>query len=482
MNLEQLLTQMKAELAGDRVAAWRVLPARPAKYAEFPELAPGLADALRAKGVRQLYSHQRLAWDAVAAGRNAVIVTPTASGKTLCYNLPVLDAILRDQSARALYLFPTKALAQDQMAEVHELITILGADIKTFTYDGDTPGAARRAIRTAGHIVVTNPDMLHTGILPHHTKWVKLFESLRYVVIDEMHQYRGVFGSHMANLIRRLKRICEFYGSRPQFILSSATIANPRELAGRLIAAEVDLIDDNGAPAGEKHVILYNPPVVNRELGIRKSSVIEARNLAANFLRNGIQTIVFARSRTTTEVLVTYLKEAMAGRPGGSESVRGYRGGYLPLQRREIERGLREGRILGVVSTNALELGIDIGRLDATVICGYPGSVSSTWQQFGRAGRRAGTSVAVLVADSSPLDQFMMANPDYFFGSAPEHGLINPDNLHILLSHLKCAAFELPFQDGEEFGVETTQQALAFLEEERILRHVGGKWHWAADN
>lgn len=482
MNLEQVLAQMKTSIPNSRIAAWRVLPARPAKWADFPEeIAPALKEALRARGITQLYSHQRQAWDAVAAGRNAVIVTPTASGKTLCYNLPVLDAIIKDQSARALYLFPTKALAQDQMAEVHELITILGADIKTFTYDGDTPATARRAIRTAGHIVVTNPDMLHTGILPHHTKWVKLFECLRYVIIDEMHQYRGVFGSHMANLIRRLRRICDFYGSRPQFILSSATIANPRELAQQLIADEVALIDDNGAPAGEKHIILYNPPLVNRELGIRRSAVLETRSLAANFLRNGIQTIVFARSRTTTEVLVTYLKEALAGHPGGSDSVRGYRGGYLPGQRREIERGLREGRVLGVVSTNALELGIDIGRLDACVICGYPGSISSTWQQFGRAGRRAGISVAVLIADSSPLDQFLMSNPDYFFGSAPEHGLINPNNIHILLSHLKCAAFELPFRDDEDFGVETTQQALAFLEEERILRHVGGKWHWAAD-
>lgn len=483
MNLEQLLDQMKSQIPADRIAAWQVQPARPAHYAAFPpDLSPDLAAALAQRGIGQLYTHQRAVWDSVTAGEDVVVVTPTASGKTLCYNLPVLDAILKDPASRALYLFPTKALAQDQLAEVHELVTILGADIKTFTYDGDTPGAARRAIRTAGHIVVTNPDMLHTGILPHHTKWVKLFESLKYVVIDEMHQYRGVFGSHLANLIRRLKRICEFYGSHPQFILASATIANPDELAGQLIGRPATLVSDNGAPAGEKHVILDNPPVVNRELGIRKSSVLEARALAANFLRNGIQTIVFARSRVTTEVLLTYLKEALAGRPGGSDAVRGYRGGYLPNQRREIERGLREGRVLGVVSTNALELGIDIGRLDASVICGYPGSVSSTWQQFGRAGRRSGTSVAVLVADSSPLDQFMMANPEYFFTRAPEHGLINPDNIHILLSHLKCAAFELPFGDDEMFGVQTTQQALAFLEEEGILRHAGGKWHWAADN
>lgn len=483
MNLEQLLDQMKLQIPPDRIAAWHVQPARPPRYAEFPStLSPELGAALTQRGIKQLYTHQRAAWDAATAGQDFVVVTPTASGKTLCYNLPVLDAILKDQSARALYLFPTKALAQDQLAEVHELVTILGADIKTFTYDGDTPGAARRAIRTAGHIVVTNPDMLHTGILPHHTKWVKLFESIKYVVVDEMHQYRGVFGSHLANLLRRLQRICEFYGSRPQFILASATIANPDELASQLIGRPTTLIGDNGAPAGEKHIILYNPPVVNRELGIRKSSVLEARSLAANFLRNGIQTIVFARSRVTTEVLLTYLKEAVAGRPGGADAVRGYRGGYLPMQRREIERGLREGRVLGVVSTNALELGIDIGRLDASVICGYPGSVSSTWQQFGRAGRRSGTSAAVMVADSSPLDQFMMANPEYFFASSPEHGLINPDNIHILLSHLKCAAFELPFADTELFGVATTQQALAFLEEEGILRHAGGKWHWAADN
>lgn len=481
MNLAQLLDWMRsAESVKRNVTSWEVIPARPARHLPFPSTVdPRLVAALRERGIRDLYCHQAQAAEAVLGGEDVVVVTPTASGKTLCYNLPVLNTILHDSSARSLYLFPTKALAQDQVAELQEIGSSLGADIKTYTYDGDTPPSARQAIRQAGHIVVTNPDMLHTGILPHHTKWVKLFENLRYVVIDEVHHYRGVFGSHLANVIRRLKRICRFYGSNPVFICCSATIANPRELAERLIDKKVRLIDDNGAPRGEKHFIFYNPPVVNKELGIRRSSALEAKGIAGNFLKNGIQTIVFARSRMRTELLLTYLREAV---PGMQKRVRGYRGGYLPLQRREIERGLRSGEVLGVVSTNALELGIDIGQLDACVMVGYPGSVSSAWQQAGRAGRRSGLSAAVLVASSDPLDQYMVTHPEYFFGRSPEHGLINPDNLLILVSHLKCAAFELPFEDGEAFGVETTAEILEFLEEEKILRHAGHKWHWMSDS
>jgi DEAD/DEAH box helicase domain-containing protein len=353
------------------------------------------------------------------------------------------------------------------------------ADIKTHTYDGDTPPNVRQVIRLAGHIVVTNPDMLHTAILPHHTKWVKLFENLRYVVIDELHAYRGVFGSHVANVIRRLKRICRFYGSRPQFLCASATIRNPREHAERLLEEPVRLIDDNGAPSGERHFVFYNPPVVNRQLGIRRSSVLETQKLAAHLLRGGIQTIVFARSRVRVEILLTYLQD-LAKRELGPKTIRGYRGGYLPKQRREIERGLRTGEIRGVVSTNALELGIDIGQLQACVMNGYPGSVASALQQSGRAGRRHGSSITFLVASSNPLDQFLIRHPDFFFGLTPEEARIHPDNLLILLDHLKCAAYELPFEAGETFGGEKLEDLLEFLAEERVLHRAGDRWHWMA--
>ena len=401
--------------------AWRHLPARPATLAEYPEgLDPRLATVLGQRGIERLYSHQTEAAEAILSHENVVVVTPTASGKTLCYNLPVLSTILADPSARALYLFPTKALSQDQLAELHGLITALGAEIKTFTYDGDTPGEARRLVRSAGHIVVTNPDMLHTGILPHHTKWVKLFENLRYVVIDELHNYRGVFGSHLANVIRRLRRICRFYGSDPVFICCSATIANPQELAERVIGAPVRLINRSGAPGGEKVIAIYNPPVVNRELGIRRSSLFSARDLAGRLIAGGAQTIVFAPTRTTVELLLTYLRGRQRRLPGSAEQIYGYRSGYLPLERRRIEQGLRDGSVRGVVATNALELGIDIGGLEAAVLTGYPGTLASTWQQFGRAGRREGLSVAILVASSSPLSQYVATHPNFIFDASTE--------------------------------------------------------------
>jgi DEAD/DEAH box helicase domain-containing protein len=465
------------------LAALRRFPAQPAQYAELPEgLHPRLAETLRARGIERLYVHQREAYEAAASGRDMVVVTPTASGKTLCYNLPILDRILKDPDARAIYLFPTKALAQDQLAELHGLVEGLQADIGTFTYDGDTPQDARKAIRARAHVVVTNPDMLHKGILPHHTKWVKLFENLRYVVVDELHAHRGVYGSHVANIFRRLQRLCAFYGSSPQFLCSSATIGNPRELAEALTGRRMSLVDRSGAPRGERYFAIYNPPVVNRQLGIRRSALGCARDVSLSFLRKGLQTIVFAPSRLSTEILVTYLKEALETRPGSEGVIRGYRGGYLPLKRREIERGLREGSVLGVVSTNALELGIDIGSLDASVILGYPGSVASTWQQAGRAGRRSGTSVAVLVANSTPLNQFLAKHPDYFFDAPVEQGRINPDNLHILVSHVKCAAFELPFAAGETFGKEDLEEVLGFLEEERLLHRAGDRWHWTSES
>jgi DEAD/DEAH box helicase domain-containing protein len=481
MNLEQLIDKLQQDPGMKaNLTAWQTLPPVPARYAEFPAaLDPRIAAALKERGIRQLYTHQAQAIEAALAGQNTVVVTPTASGKTMCYNLPVLNEILRDPSSRAIYLFPTKALAQDQVVEVKALADKLGADIKSYVYDGDTPPGVRQVCRQAGHIVITNPDMLHTGVLPHHTKWVKLFENLKYIVIDELHQYRGVFGSHLANLLRRLRRICEFYGSHPVFLCSSATIANPQELAEKLIEQPVRLVDDNGAPRGERHVLFYNPPLVGHD-GLRESSIKAATRVAAELLRNDVQTIVFARSRQNVEILTTYLRERVGGSRGSK--IMGYRGGYRPNERREIEAGLRNGNIMGVVSTNALELGIDIGQLQACVMCGYPGTIASAWQQAGRAGRRGSSSMTVMVGSSSPLDQYVIGHPEFFFHKAPELGLVNPDNLLILVSHLKCAAFELPFLDGEKFGVETTAEILGYLEEEKILRHAGGKWHWSAEN
>ena len=442
----------------DRPDAWvtaiRRLPALDARLAPFNEgIDERLRDILCQRGIDHLYTHQAMAIDHALGGRHVVITTPTASGKTLCYNAPILSTILRDPSTRALYLFPTKALAQDQLAELHDLSDQLSRrsdlDIGVFTYDGDTPQDARRAIRGRAHIVLSNADMAHSGILPHHPRWAKLFENLRYIVIDELHAYRGVFGSHLTNVLRRLRRICQHYGSSPTFICSSATIANPRELAEALVEQPFELVSESGAPRGEKYFLFVNPPVVNEQLGIRRSYLAETRRIATEFLKRKLQTIVFAQSRLATEILTTYLKDDFGGPPGSAEEIRGYRGGYLPQRRREIEKGLREGTVRAVVSTNALELGIDIGALDACVMAGYPGTIAATWQRAGRAGRRSTRSAAVLVASSAPIDQFIVRNPSYFFDASPEHALINPDNLHILLDHVKCAAFELPFKSDE---------------------------------
>jgi len=468
--------------ARECVTAVRTLEARPARYGEWPAgIEPALRTAYEKRGIARPWIHQSRVWEHVLAGRDVVVVTPTASGKTLCYNLPILQSVLADSAARALYLFPTKALSQDQVNELQEIIDRLGADIRTFTYDGDTPSDARQAIRARGHLVVTNPDMLHQGILPHHTRWQKLFENLRYVVIDELHTYRGVFGSHLANLIRRLRRICRFYGSEPLFICASATIANPRQLAEALLERPVALVEENGAPQARKQFVLYNPPIVNEQLGIRAGSLSHARKWARLFLRAGAQTIVFAGSRLHVEILTRYLKDTFDRKRTDRSVIRGYRGGYLPLMRREIEAGLRSGQVRGVVSTNALELGIDIGDLQTCVMAGYPGSIASAWQQAGRAGRRTETSAAVLVASSRPLDQFMVTNPGYFFGRSPEHGRINADNLLILVSHIKCAAFELPFEQGESFGSEPLEEILDYLVEQKVLNKAGSRWHWMQD-
>ncbi len=483
MNLEQLIPYLQQQRDFmQNVTHWETLEARPAQFVPFPGgVDARLREALQQKGIRQLYSHQAEAFQHVQNGKNVVLVTPTASGKTLGYNLPVLHRILQDDAARALYLFPTKALAQDQYHELHELVSLLGVDIKTYTFDGDTPVSARPAIRRAGHVVMTNPDMLHQGILPHHTIWLKLFENLRFVVIDEVHSYRGVFGSHLANVVRRLKRIARFYGSEPQFICCSATIANPRELAEKITGEAVELVDHNGAPRGRKHFVLYNPPLVNRELGIRRSVLKEINRMARLFMETRVQSIVFARSRNRVEVLTRYLKEQARGLHIPERQVRGYRGGYLPLERREIERGLRDGSILSVISTNALELGIDIGQLDVALLAGYPGSIASAWQQAGRAGRRSDTSLAIMVASSAPLDQFIVNHPEYFFGKSPENGIVDPDNLLILMSHLKCAAFEIPFLEDETFSPVATREILDYLADKRVLHKSAGKYHWSSE-
>lgn len=487
MNIAQVLERLRNDSRFcSHLTAWEVLPARPAQTAPFPDfLDPRLVEALRGRGITQLYTHQRDAVEAVARGENICVVTPTASGKTLCYNIPVLQRLLENPNARALYLFPTKALSQDQTNELTTLIPELGVKIGTYTFDGDTPASARRAIRNAGHIVVTNPDMLHTGILPHHTLWLRFFENLQFVVIDEIHHYRGVFGSHLANVLRRLRRLTAFYGSSPQYICCSATIANPQEMAERLVEQPITLIDNNGAPSGEKHFLFFNPPIVNAELGIRRSSVKEAARIASSLLSKQIQSIVFARSRLRVEVLATYLREAARrlGLPEGS--VQSYRGGYLPNERRAIEKGIRDGDVLCVVSTNALELGIDIGSLDACILAGYPGNIASTWQQAGRAGRRQNVALVVLVASSAPLDQYIVQHADYFFAQHPEYASVDPNNLIIMTSHIKCAAFELPFVEGEGFGTvdsDTTAKILDCLADLQVLRKVRNKWHWSAES
>ncbi|PTR48134.1 MULTISPECIES: DEAD/DEAH box helicase [Geobacillus] len=479
---KQTLSEWIEQLRQDpNVVYWHEIEPKEADTVPFPaEIDARLRAALEARGIASLYTHQAAAYEAVQSGRNVVAVTPTASGKTLCYNLPVLQAIAKAPESRALYLFPTKALAQDQKNELNEIIAEMDVPIYSYTYDGDTAPALRQKIRQAGHIVITNPDMLHTAILPHHTKWISLFEQLRYVVIDELHTYRGVFGSHVANVIRRLKRICAFYGSQPTFICTSATIANPQELAERLTGEPMTLIDNNGAPRGRKHIVFYNPPVVERTMNVRQSATKTAVELARQLLVNRIPTIVFARSRVRTELILSHLQAAVKERIGET-TIRGYRGGYLPNERRAIENGLRNGDIIGVVSTNALELGVDIGQLQACILTGYPGTIASTWQQAGRAGRRHGDSLVIMVASSSPLDQYIVSHPEYFFARSPETARINPDNMLILVDHLKCAAYELPFRRGETFGGIDVEDVLDFLVDQGVLHERAGRWHWMSD-
>jgi DEAD/DEAH box helicase domain-containing protein len=484
-SVEEVLARILEEPSLARGVLRRVIePARAAVSAPFPAwLDPRIRDALAGRGIATLYAHQAEALSAVRAGRDACVVTPTASGKSLCYELPVLQALADDPSARALWLFPTKALGQDQVVALRELASAAGLPVSAATYDGDTPAPIRSTIRSAGQVVVTNPDMLHAAILPHHTKWFQLFEQLQFIVIDELHTYRGLFGSHVANVVRRLLRLCAHYGSHPVIVTCSATIANPGELATLLTGREPLVVDGNGAPAGERHLLFVDPPVIDAASGARGSALTLAQRWALPFLRAGRQTIVFGRSRTSVELILTGLRETLREHGGPRSRVRGYRGGYLPTERRAIEEGLRDGEILGVVSTNALELGVDIGRLDVAILAGYPGSIAATRQQIGRAGRRLGTSVAILVASATPVDQYVVHHPEFILDQPPEEARIDPDNLHILLAHLKAAAFELPFTPGEVFGPGPADDLLAFLAEDGHV-HQGNdaRWYWSSEN
>lgn len=481
-NLETIIESVRSDSGFMKhVAHWEHLPAREGRYVSFPEdLDPLLVEALENRGLGSLYTHQEEAYRSARAGNHTVIVTPTASGKTLCYNLPVLQTLLEERDSRALYLFPTKALSQDQQSELNEIIEKGNLPLPVNTYDGDTPNSVRIAARNSGRIVISNPDMLHAGILPNHPKWIRFLSALKYVVIDEIHTYRGVFGSHMTNLLRRLRRITEFYGSGPVFICCSATIGNPKDLAEKLLEKPVTVVDRNGAPAGERHIVLYNPPLVDRVQGIRRGVVLESRNLGTSFLKRKIKTIIFARSRVRVELIASYINKLLYNHftEGNRVRVESYRGGYLPNERRAIERGLRDGSIHGVVSTNALELGIDIGGLDVSILAGIPASIASSWQQLGRAGRRNTASLSILIASASPTDQYMIRHPEYFFTSSPEAAWIDPYNPYILIDHLKCAVFELPVKEGEDFG-GPVNELMRYLEENGVARYTGGSWYWS---
>lgn len=502
MSIQALLDHWKRDLlTAENIITWRTLPPRPARRQPLPDDLPAsLREALTSLGIPSLYSHQLQAWTNARAGKNVVLATGTASGKTLAYNLPVLAALIENENARALYLFPTKALTQDQYSVISGQLSVLHPlitdnwSLTTGIYDGDTSRRDRPPIRKNARIVLTNPDMLHTGILPHHTNWADFFRNLQYVVIDELHTYRGVFGSHVANVVRRLKRVASFYGANPQFILTSATIGNPQELAEKLTESSVTLIDEDGSSRGERHFLIYNPPLVDESLGLRKSALLESVRLAQDALSANVQSVVFARSRRSVEILLTYLqgesrKSGIENHKDDFESqflildsqIRGYRSGYLPSQRREIEKGLRDGTVRTVVATNALELGIDIGGLGAAVLVGYPGTIASAWQQAGRAGRGDTPAAAVLVASASPLDQFLAHHPEYFLGRSPEQALINPDHLLILLEHLRCAMFELPFERGERFGRVDVDEFLEFLVANREAHESNDKFFWMSD-
>jgi DEAD/DEAH box helicase domain-containing protein len=474
------------EQTAPNFSAWKITPPKQAQTLPLPDLIPAsLRQALSTLGINSLYTHQHSAWTHVQQNKNIILSTSTASGKTLAYNLPVLSSIINNNQNRALYLFPTKALAQDQLSNLQDLQSSI-ENCKSAIYDGDTPQSQRQTIRKNSNIILSNPDMLHTGILPHHANWSEFFCNLKFIVIDEAHTYRGVFGSHVANVIRRLKRVAKFYGANPQFILASATIGNPKELAEKLIEEPVELIDNDGSSKGERHFIIYNPPVTDASLGLRKGAILESARLSIDLLNHDIQSVIFARTRRTVEILLTNLQSLISNYqlPITNNQIRGYRSGYLPTQRREIEQGLRDGSVKTVVATTALELGIDIGGLGAAVLVGYPGTIASARQQAGRAGRGDDPAVSVLVASPNPLDQFLAHHPEYFFGRSPEMALLNPNHLLILLEHLRCALFELPFQTQESFGSlswELMEEYLQFLVSNQESHLSNEKYYWMKD-
>lgn len=498
-TLTTILNKWRADVSvGGNISAWEIIPAQSAKSSAFPDsVHPALNMALKQLGISSLYSHQMESWKLIQENNNVAIVTGTASGKTLCYNVPVLNDLIINSNSRALYLFPTKALAQDQLSVLGNItkrillddaIPLDSVPIMAAAYDGDTSKSSREAIRSQSRLILSNPDMLHAGILPHHTRWAKWFQGLKFVVIDEMHIYRGVFGSHVANIIRRLKRIAAFYGTKIHFILTSATIGNPAELAEKLIQEPVSLISNNGSARGEKHFIIYNPPIIDPNLGLRAPLLQESVRLVSDLLTHQIQSIIFGRTRRTVEILLTYLRSTLLESyyVGGDDhsSIRAYRSGYLPKQRREIEAGLRKGVVKAVIATTALELGIDIGNLEASILVGYPGTISGTWQQAGRAGRGKKSSLSILIVSPGPLDQYLSRNPDYFFLNQPENAHIDPNNLLILIDHLLCATYELPFTKGECFGDLTSKQTLEIMEyiiKFGAIHKSGGKFFWMSD-
>ena len=455
-----------------------VVPARPARYGSLsPRLDPRLEAALASSGVEQLYLHQSESVQAARDGENLIVATGAASGKSLCYQVPLLETALAKKSSRGLLLFPTKALAQNQLRSLNGLCDDL-IPIKAEIFDGDTPGEARAGIKRTAQAVITNPDMLHLGILPNHGTWQRFFRNLDYVVIDEAHAYTGVFGSHMANVIRRLRRLAGYYGSSPSFILCSATVANPGELAGDLLGAPVKVIDQDHSPQGGKHFLFWNPPFLDKSRTRRRSAIAEAAAVFRELLLRGVRTLTFTRTRRQVELVYVSVRDYLAEHvPSLVPKVSPYRASYLAEDRRAIEQSLFNGDLLGVASTNALELGIDVGALDATILGGYPGSVSSAWQQAGRSGRRQERSLSVLVARNDPLDQYLMRHPDFFFGRSHEHALIAPNNPRILDQHLLCAAYEKPLgaRDERFFGPDL-QSRLDTLQVEGLLHRKGERW------
>jgi len=461
----------------DQIVHHQHLTSSEASYGQLAEpLSPALESVLDRFHLLPLYRHQAAAINAARSGENVVIATPAASGKTLCYNLVVLNAMLTDKGSRALYLFPTKALAQDQLRSLQQLTS--GLRVKHATFDGDTPNWQRSEIKRSANIVLSNPDMVHLGVLPNHRSWWRLLSQLKYVVIDEAHVYRGVFGSHVANVLRRLKRLCAHYGSQPQFICCSATIANPKEHAERLCGVPFQPITEDGSPHGGKDFVFWNPPLIDEAKSVRRSANSETTLLLTELMRSGIRSLAFARTRRLTELIYLYVREQLAESPELGQRIKPYRAGYLPEERRQIERELFQGRLLAAVATTALELGIDIGDLDATVLSGYPGSIASTWQQAGRSGRGREDSLSFLIGLDNPLDQYFMRHPEVFFGQSYEHALIDPKNQYILKPHLLCASWELPLTDGDqEFFAGDLEQAMAELEGEGFLRQRGRRWY-----